>query len=226
MCARHAGLAPGLSHYSSPSGETGRQKTGDDGALWEWNINASSLGLASQGHLLAFHCWKTAWRLRQLKLREISTLSSHKLNLGSHDSLLRDLATHCYLQGTREGKGRTQGRGGRVACETEEFFSAIYLLLFISDMAVIHGALCYEVCLCVCVCVWVGVCVCVCVCVWRKRLVCWSVLCESSPSCWRTDTINRSNQCCMKARGKTVLEVPLFLPTVLHTHTHSHTHVQ
>ena len=74
------------------------------------------------------------------------------------------------------------------------------------------------VCVCVCVCEWV------CVCVWRKRLVCWSVLCESSPSCWRTDTINRSNQCCMKARGKTVLEVPLFLPTVLHTHTHTHTH--
>lgn len=69
MCARHVGLAPGLSHYSSPSGETGRQKTRDDEALWEWNINAFSLGLASQGHLLAFHCWKTAWRLRQLKLK-------------------------------------------------------------------------------------------------------------------------------------------------------------
>ncbi len=49
-----------------------------------------------------------------IETEEISTLSSHKLNQGSHDSLLRDLGTHCYLQGRREGKGWTRGgEGGR-----------------------------------------------------------------------------------------------------------------
>lgn len=49
-----------------------------------------------------------------IETEEISTLSSHKLNQGSRDSLLRDLGAHCYLQGKREGKGRTQGtEGGR-----------------------------------------------------------------------------------------------------------------
>lgn len=45
-----------------------------------------------------------------IEAEEISTLSSHKLNQGSHDSLVRDLATHCYLQGKSEGKGNGRRR--------------------------------------------------------------------------------------------------------------------
>lgn len=106
---------------------------------------------------------------KAIETEEISTLSSHKLNQGRHESLLHDLGTHCYLQGRREGKGRTQRERRResFACKTEESFTFIYLLLCTCDIAVVQGR-----------------CVCLCVCVREGGILCvWGVLCESSPSC-------------------------------------------
>lgn len=90
---------------------------------------------------------------------------------------------------------RSERSKERFACETESF-AFIYCLCG-RDIAVRHGR---RVKRCE-VCVKKG----------ARHSGRPDVLCESSPSCWRTDTINRSNQCCMKAGRKTVPEVPLFL---------------
>lgn len=90
-----------------------------------------------------------------IETEEISSLSSLKLNPGSHDSLLRDLGAHCYLQGWRKRWGWWWGKS----------FFFIHLALNASSTAVPQGR-CEER-----VSVFGSVC---------GDL---SVLCEQSPSC-------------------------------------------
>lgn len=55
---------------------------------------------------------ETAHWLGAIETEEISTLPSHKSNQGSHDSLLRDFGTRCYLQewkGERDGHTEREG---------------------------------------------------------------------------------------------------------------------
>lgn len=114
MCAQAPGLPPGLSYYSPPfrrSGRTERRKRRlcKNEILMPFLLDA---GLTrSSAH---FSLLENSLTAEGIETEEISTLSSHKLNQGSRDSLLCDLAAYCYLQGKREGKGQMQGtEGGR-----------------------------------------------------------------------------------------------------------------
>lgn len=161
MCMLHPGLLPDLSHNLSPFRGDGHSKH-RRGRLWENEILMPFLPFAGLTRSSArFSLLENSLTAEAIVTEEISTLSSHKLNQGSHDSLLRDLGVHCYLQGTREGRRWTPWKeGGRdLACETKESLTFIYLLQCICGMAwhvVLWGV---SLCTCVSVCVRETLCV-------------------------------------------------------------------
>lgn len=213
MCMLNPGLLPGLSHNLSLFRGDGHSKH-RRGRLRENEILMPFLPFAGLTRSSAcFSLLENSLTAEAIETEEISTLSSHKLNQGSHDSLLRDLGVHCYLQGTREGRRWTLWReeGRDLACETKESLTFIYLLQCICGMA-------WHVVL------W-GVSLCTCVCVCPGNALCFGVFYVNRlpPVEGQTQSIEAINVA-WRLEGRPFLRGPrVFVHCTTHTWAHTHT---
>lgn len=127
--------------FNVDSGETDRLQTEEQEALKEWAITGFSLVAGLTRSSACFSLLENSLTAQAIEAEKISTLSSHKLNQGSHDSSVHDLATHCYLQGQSRGLGNGHRRKEARRDLLVRLYRALpsFICLCARDIAVRHG---------------------------------------------------------------------------------------